>query len=42
MMPALSDTALLWSRSVELWLVAKATIILIAGLAVSRRRRGKD
>ena len=39
MMPSLSDTALLLSRSLELSLLAKATIILIAGLAVTRLSR---
>jgi beta-lactamase regulating signal transducer with metallopeptidase domain len=39
MIQSLSDTALLLSRSVELSLVAKATIILIAGLAATRLSR---
>jgi beta-lactamase regulating signal transducer with metallopeptidase domain len=39
MMQSLADTALLLSRSVELSLLAKATIILIAGLAVTRLSR---
>jgi beta-lactamase regulating signal transducer with metallopeptidase domain len=39
MIQSLSDTALLLSRSVELSLVAKATIILIVGLAVTRLSR---
>ena len=39
MIPALSDTALLLSRSLELSLLAKATIILIAGLAATRLSR---
>ena len=39
MIQSLADTALLLSRSVELSLVAKATIILIAALAVTRLSR---
>ena len=39
MIQALSDAALLLSRSIELSLLAKATIILIAGLAVARLSR---
>ncbi len=39
MIQTLSDTALLLSRSLELSLLAKATIILIAGLAVTRLSR---
>ena len=39
MIPSLSDTALLLSRSIELSLLAKATIVLIAALAVTRLSR---
>jgi len=39
MIQSLSDTALLLSRSVELSLLAKATVILIAGLVVTRLSR---
>ena len=39
MIPSLSDTLLLLSRSVELSLLAKATLILIAALAVTRLSR---
>jgi beta-lactamase regulating signal transducer with metallopeptidase domain len=39
MMQSLADTALLLSRSVELSLLAKATLILFAGLAAARLSR---